>query len=363
MENWNWNAEKDALESVYQELKESDLPVVIWGLGSMSIEVEKRLEENGISAEGLFINVDPEKAHKIPRERKIFTIEELAKAFPQVNVVMGHGHYEMRDTLRQYSFVHKVYIIANPYLQYRVTGMAEYISAHEAELKEICALLADEVSIEALRAYCAVCATNNIEYLFDGDFCTGGMFEMESLHIGKDETYLDVGAWEGDSIRGFLKQTGGAYKHIYGVEPDPDIFPVLRKNMEKFERIDLYQYGLGKVESSFFIENKNTQSARLITAKEKTDKTEILVKTMDTLFPAAAFSLIKIGVPFMFQDILEGGEQCIRRSKPRLIINVAADNEFKLFDTIRWIANLNIEYHIALRFDFPMPTRLQVYAF
>lgn len=42
-------------EKVYEALRHSEYPVWIWGAGSMSVEVEKRLEEKGIHPAGLLI--------------------------------------------------------------------------------------------------------------------------------------------------------------------------------------------------------------------------------------------------------------------------------------------------------------------
>jgi len=73
--------------------------------------------------------------------------------------------------------------------------------------------------------------------------------------------------------------------------------------------------------------------------------------------------LVKIFVPFMFLDILKGGKDTVKQNRPRLIIYVACDDKFLLYDTVRWIASLDMDYRLALRFDFPMPTRLILYAY
>ena len=87
------------------------------------------------------------------------------------------------------------------------------------------------------------------------------------------------------------------------------------------------------------------------------------VTTIDQLFEGCQISLIKIFVPFMFLDILKGGKKCISQNKPRLLINVAADDKFLLYDTVQWITDLNMDYKLALRFDFPMQTRLCLYVY
>ena len=65
----------------------------------------------------------------------------------------------------------------------------------------------------------------------------------------------------------------------------------------------------------------------------------------------------------MFLNILKGGRKIIKQNRPRLIINVAADDKFSLYETVKWIVNLGLGYKLSLRFDFPMPTRMHLYAY
>ena len=90
---------------------------------------------------------------------------------------------------------------------------------------------------------------------------------------------------------------------------------------------------------------------------------KVSVTTMDNLFTDKGVSLVKIFVPFMFLDILKGGKNIIKQNRPRLIIFVSSDDKFLLYDTVQWITNLDMNYKLALRFDFPMPTRLILYAY
>lgn len=362
---WENNLKKDSiLDKLYAELREASYPLFIWGAGSMSVEVENRLKEQGIPIAGFFVDGDKEKIHIIPRAEKVYSLEELVNRYDKINVIMGHGHFEKRRLLEKYTFISNIYMIPNPYLQYRSYGIGTYIAEHSTEISYIMERLADEKSRDALSAYCQVSMTDDINYLLDKDFCIDGMFGLEELKLTETEDFVDVGAWVGDTIELFMQKVQGRYRSIAAIEPDPDSYSVLLNKMKDKKNISFFPYGIGKESGMLYLDRGSTQSAYFSEDNDKcVQKTEIEIKTLDALFSRKTISLLKISVPFLFLDILKGAGECIRKNRPRLVINVAADDGEKVFDTIKIILDMNMGYRIALRFDFPMPTRLFLYAY
>lgn len=352
------------LEKIYSELQESQLPVFIWGAGIMSIAVENCLKEQGILIEGFFVDCEKEDFCIIERNEKVYSLEEIESKYERINVVMGHGHYEKRDSLKQHTFISEVYIIANPYPQYVSKGISQYVSEHEDEINDIMGCLADDKSRKALEAYCEVNETDDINCLLDKDFCISDMFEFEQLRLTDDENYVDVGAWIGDTIELFLNKVSGQYGSISAIEADPNNFWVLKENMKEKKNITFIPYGVGKESGVLYLnKERTTQSSHLVNGNEHENKEQIEIRTLDTFFSTEKISLIKISIPFMFLETLKGGVESVIRNKPRLIINVSIDKGVKIFDTIKWIRDLGIGYKIALRYDLPMPTRLHMYAY
>ncbi len=124
----------------------------------------------------------------------------------------------------------------------------------------------------------------------------------------------------------------------------------------------MFQCGLGVKEGELYLSADGSQSNSL-SQFEINGSQKASVTTMDHLFANKGVSLVKIFVPFMFFDILKGGKNTIKQSRPRLIIYVSCDDRFLLYDTVQWIASLGMNYKLALRFDFPMPIRLILYAY
>ncbi len=348
-------------EKIYETLRQSEYPVLIWGAGSMSVEVEKRLDENGIHPAGRFIDTQINQSHIISNANRVLSLDELKELYPKINVVVGHGHYEKASAIRSHSFIHEVYIITNPYTQYRGPSL-QYVRENAEKIDYIKKLLTDERSRYVLEKYIAVSTTNDIRHLLESDICVEGVFGLEELNISATEAYVDIGAWEGDTIDLFLNRTNHHYTHIYGVEPAPCPFAKLQNKFIGRPGLSLFQCGLGLQEGELYISAEDSQSA-FLSQTGTNGSSRVSVTTMDNLFLDKGISLVKIFVPFMFLDILKGGEKTIKRNRPRLIIYVACDDKFSLYDTVRWIANLDMDYRLALRFDFPMPTRLILYAY
>lgn len=84
---------------------------------------------------------------------------------------------------------------------------------------------------------------------------------------------------------------------------------------------------------------------------------------MDRLFADKSIGLVNMCVPFMFLDVLKGGENMIKQNRSRFIIFVSGDDSFSLYETVRRLSCLGMDYQLAFRFDFPMPTRLILYAY
>lgn len=292
-------------------------------------------------------------------QKEIFSLQKIEEKYQKINVVMGHGHYEKVDEMKSYSFINQVYIIPNPYPQYKGPD-SEYMKYNREKMEYISKCLADDKSRYVLEKYIAVWTTNDISHLLGSDVCVEDIYGLEKLDISTKESFVDIGAWEGDTIELFLKKTKKNYEYIYAVEPDPNSFKTLKNKFAGRENISLIQCGIGEKVGELYLGEENSQSAFL---KKEVTARKVKVMTIDTLFIEENISLIKIFVPFMFYEILKGGENVIRKNKPRMIVNVSADNKCILYDTIKWIMDLRLGYKLTLRFDFPMPTRMWLYAY
>jgi len=95
--------------------------------------------------------------------------------------------------------------------------------------------------------------TLNSEYLYDG-YCSekDQWFDDEIFRPDPEAVFVDGGAFDGDTIKGFIKNNPN-YQYIYGFEIDPEIAAKAKTNLGENKKICIYPVGLSnKSEKKLF---------------------------------------------------------------------------------------------------------------
>lgn len=341
---------------IYKEIAECPYDIYIWGAGSMAKEVKKRLDENGIDVRGYVTDIVSNSMDPVVSE-KILNIHDLMAEGNSIGIVVGHGHYEKLFNLDEFKQIKKRYIIANPYIQYQGPGEM-WIAQNIDKVCKIAEKL-DSLSQKCLCSYYLVQNTGDAKFILDRQFMMRNIFELV-CSIDEQDVYVDVGAYTGDTVETFINESKNKYKKIIAIEPNTIAFRQLIENTREQDSVRLECCGLGEDNKTMFMDVNEMQSTHMGLFME--NKQEVNIYKYDDLLGEENVTILKIFVPFMALNILSGAEKSIRKYKPKLIINVGADNGTHILDIIEWICCLNLGYNIKLRYDFPMPTRLLVYA-
>lgn len=344
-------------EAIFDQIKACPYDIYIWGAGSMAKEVKKRLDEHDIKVKGYFVD-EKEKSMDPVGEQEILKKDWLINNKSEIAVVCGHGHYENIEKLREYKLIRKIFVIVNPYLQYQGPDEKWMYNNRERISKALKKM--DCLSAKCLLAYYKVQKTGDIKDILDDEFVMDNIFSFFSGRFTENEIYVDIGAYTGDTINLFLKACGEKYKKIIAIEPNLNAYMCLEEFASKRNNIITKCCGLGKKNETMYINLDDMQSAHV---SNNTDGVAIEIYKFDDLMKQENITMVKIFVPFMAMDILEGARESILKFKPKLIIYVGADNGTHILDVIEWIDSLSLGYKVCLRYDFPMPTRLAVYAY
>lgn len=345
-------------EELYKKIK-SEGPVWIWGVGSFAREVEKRLNENEIPVLGHFVDIEGNYRNEI-QCKNVETLNALMERNKPINVVVGHGHSELAESLRIISIVKNIWIIPNPYTQYYPLPQA--LQGIQKKLPELEAKLYDAESCYNLEAWLSLYQESYPWCkFFKNPYPTlGTVFGFEQLQLTENECYIDCGAWDGDTVLQFSKSIGQCYENIVAIEPGDDGFRRLTENTKNMKNIMILQCALGKEQGIMHMEYEDTQSA--YSSYDGKGKA-VNVVTIDDLCKDHNISptLIKIGVPFAFYDILQGAKNIMESKKPRIIIEINWDDCSHVCDVIDYLSECG--YRVALRFVMQTSTQLWCYAF
>ena len=163
---------------------------------------------------------------------------------------------------------------------------------------------------------------------------------------------MDLGAYDGDTIRELLDYTNGGYKKIVAVEPDKKNFKKLATYVEenKIENIELHNIGVWSEDTTLRFDNRAGRNSSLSVS----GKTELLVNSVDGILKGEPATIIKMDVEGAEKQTLIGATATIQSYKPKLIVSAYHRNE-DIFSLILQINELCEGYKIYLRHHLYLP--------
>lgn len=163
------------------------------------------------------------------------------------------------------------------------------------------------------------------------------------LKLNSDESYLDLGAYRGDTVEEFLHYCGGEYERIIALEPDRRTFKKLCAYLENVPDSTAYQKAIYSECKTLFFSSK---AGRQSTISQKGE--EIETTTVDGLCKDNNITYIKMDVEGAETEALEGAEATLKNKKPKL--NIALYHRSSdLFELPLKIAEINPSYKFHLR--------------
>jgi FkbM family methyltransferase len=194
----------------------------------------------------------------------------------------------------------------------------EFIKLHDDEFTSVYNSLADEHSREVYVNVLNFKVSGKTEYLFPLD--DKREVYRDILSLSDDETIVDLGAYDGDTIREFTTATNG-YKKIYAVEPDKKNFKKLTKNTSHMENVTLFNFGAwNKCESVNFGSKAGRNSAVGVSG------TLTPMNSVDNLINESV-TLIKMDIEGSELHAIEGAKRTIKAYRPKLYICAYHRNE------------------------------------
>lgn len=135
------------------------------------------------------------------------------------------------------------------------------------------------------------------------------------IQLGTDEHYVDIGTFDGDTLRKFLLAARGEYASIHAFEPDPANFSTLEKNFKGYaEDVFLHNLAVSDTDTPLRFAAKGTMGSRI---QADGDIHVPSVRLDDVL---EKITLLKMDVEGHEANVLRGAENLIRTCRPRMAI-------------------------------------------
>lgn len=192
---------------------------------------------------------------------------------------------------------------------------------------------------------------------------SGQYFDDDIINLTKEEVFVDIGAYTGDTTKSFIDHTNGKFEKIHLFELDPKIYRKLLDNISDLQALgggllQCYPYGVSdQSETVYFKSGDSNSSIVSDVAGRKCRNSTIIADgvvecgktvTLDKVLDGEKVTFIKMDIEGAEQAALRGAENIIRTMHPKLAICIYHSPE----DTLEiplWIKHTVPEYRIYLR--------------
>lgn len=223
-------------------LKAETRPIYIYGMGDGAVKILNVFKEYNIQIAGIFASDDFVRGHSFMgfKVMKLSEVEAICDDFVIV-LAFAVGRNPMYNNIVELSKRHTLYAPDVPVVVDGTLFTLEYCKLHKQELQTVYNMLEDEKSRQTYEDVINFRLSGKIDYLLNSTATRQEVFE-DIVKLSSNETYLDLGAYNGDTILEFLETVNYKYNKIIGLEPNSKNFRRLTRNTSTLESLDIYNY-------------------------------------------------------------------------------------------------------------------------
>ena len=337
-----------------------DAPLVLYGAGNLGRTVLARLRQVGVEPVAFADDTPAKQGQTIDGLRVMTPQEAVAEvgihavfAVTILNPLLSFLEAERR--LRQLTkarvipFLSIAWSYPERFLPYYQFELPQHVLPKAADIRSALHVFADNESRRQFVAHIRFRLW--LDYKALPASSKGDYFPPDVLApLPSDVTFVDCGAYDGDTVRRFLGQQGGAFGRIYAFEPDEENCQRLREYVaamgdEVARRVHVCQAGVGARRERLRFNSTGNMSA----AFDGTGDVEVDVLPLQEVVEDDGSPLyIKFDVEGAEREALVGADPLIRRARPIIAISVYHRPD-DLWELPLYLHALDLGYKLFLR--------------
>lgn len=326
-------------KSSWEKIKESGKPVVVYGMGNGADKVLDEFIRLDIPVLGVTASDDFVRG-QIFRGFRVKKLSEFEGEFI-IAVSFATCIPEVMNHIYSLCGKYRVLVPCVPVFGDEIFNR-NFIENNKSEIEKAYALFNDDESARIYRGC--------IEFMFGGELdvlksITNDKDEAFNniLKLHNKETFLDLGAYRGDTVEEFLHYTKGEYEEIIALEPDKRSFKKLSVYAEDKKNIITVQKAVSHSDSVALF---NAAAGRQSSFSAEGDEIETV--TVDTLAGNRKITYLKMDVEGAEAQAISGAKHTLKNHKPKL--NIALYHKSgDIFKLPLQIAEINPDYEFFIR--------------
>lgn len=306
--------------SIWERLKKTDLPIILYGMGNGADMIIEVLDEIGVKISGIFASDGFVRGHSF-HGFQIQKYDDICDRFNDFIVLLTFAVHN-KETIEKIRLINQKHTVLSPTVPIAGKGLftLDFIRENENLFDKAYNMLADEKSRKDFVDVLNFKISGKIEYLLH---CQSEKSELYDtiFPLNDNEIIVDLGAYDGDTIREFLSVTGGKYEKIYAFEPDEKNFRKLCSKTEHIENIQRYNIGAWDKKEVLYFEKKKGRNSHL-----SSKGIPVNFDSVDNVIDDKV-TFIKMDIEGAEYKALCGARKTIDRYKPKLYICAYHRNE------------------------------------
>ena len=331
--------------SLWTRLKSEGKPVVLYGMGDGAEKILAACQKYGIPVHGIFVS-DSHFREKTFAGFPLKRLSQLEKELGDFTVLLCFAAFR-KELLAQIGEIGRRHPLLAPDVPVCGEGLfdADFLAAHEEELREVHGRLADDFSRHVLENVLNFKLSGKPGYLRQAETPKEEIFR-ELLPLDSREDYYDLGGYDGDTVWEFLRQTGNRFSSITVLEPDPQNFRKLRKAAKAFPAGDirLVQAASWREDGEIPFLCRGGRGS----LADKAGEAWVKARSIDSLSAGRRVSFLKMDVEGAELFSIIGAEGTLRRWAPKLAVSAYHRNE-DLFRLPLAVWRMRPDYRLYLR--------------
>ena len=326
---------------LWDRLKRADKPILLYGMGNGADMIIEVLDSLGLGYCDTFASDGFVRGHHF-HGKKVLSYSEAKEKYGDFITLMTFAVHDEPTLMRIREMAAETELYS-PTVPVAGKGLFtyDYLKDNADNFRKAYSFLEDEKSRESYVNILNFKISGKTEYLFG---CHSEKSEVyESLiPLSDKEIIVDLGAYDGDTIREFLTATEGRYEKIYALEPDAKNFRKLTRKTEGMERLELFNIGAWDKKETLFFDTKGGRNSH-----RSDEGAPIEFDSVDNLINDRV-TLLKMDIEGAELQALCGAERTIRTHRPKLYVCAYHRNE-DMFALPFKIRDLCEDYRIFFR--------------
>lgn len=333
--------------------------IVLYGMGDGAEKIKYVLDQYEIPTAAVMASDDFVRGQEFLgyKVKKLSEIEEEFGNDFLILVCFGSQLPEVMDHVKELAETYELYAPCVPVAGDGVFNL-EYARENLSKLKRVYDLLADDLSKKVFENVISYKLTGKLNYLWESETPSEEKFDL--LGIGAEEVYVDLGAYDGDTLIEFLNETSMQFKKLYAMEPDKKNFRKLKRSLYMIGSaiFEPYNCGAWDEDTTLTLDLRSGRGSRIIPADSVPEKrgglfnssryAEVKMMKTDTMLQGVHATYIKIDTEGCERRALMGAKNTISAWKPKLNVALYHRNE-DMFDLPLLVNELNRKYKLYMR--------------